>query len=124
MKLLSVQSDSERCVILEGSAGTANYGGANVPNVQTKCATGCNRLHPPCYDNNHTPAITSTEVSLAHFALVMVQQVSGVSAMKQQLILFSLTQVHHFFWMVYMLGIGHACVLSVADNLTVAVMAG
>jgi hypothetical protein len=110
LKLLSVQSDSERRVVLEGSTGTTHYGGSNVPNVQTKCATGCDRLHPPCYDNNHTPAITSTKVSLAHYALMMVQLVSGVSAMKQQPILSSPTQVYRFFWMVYMLGIGHTSV--------------
>jgi len=81
LKLLSVQSNSERRVVLEGSTGTAHYGGANVPNVQTKCPTGCYRLHSAGYDNNHAPAITSAKVSLVHY---QVHQVSGVSTMKQQ----------------------------------------
>jgi len=65
LKLLSVQSDSERRVVLEGSTGTAHYGGANVPNVQTKCPAGCYRLHSTGYDNNHAPAITSAKVSFS-----------------------------------------------------------
>jgi len=107
LKLLSVQSNSERRVVLEGSTGTAYYGGANVPNVQAKCPTGCYRLHSAGYDNNHAPAITSAKVSLVHY---QVQQVSGVSTMKQQQILSSSTQVHQFLCMVYMLGVGHSSV--------------
>jgi len=102
LKLLSVQSYSERRVVLEGSTGTAHYGGANVPNVQTKCPTGCHRLHSSGYDNNHTPAIASAKVSLIHY---QVKQVSGVSTIKQRL-LSSSTQVHEFLCMVYMLGVG------------------
>jgi hypothetical protein len=104
LKLLSVQSNSERRVVLEGSTGTAHYGGANVPNVQTKCPTGCHRLHSPGYDNNHPPAITSAKVSLVHY------QVQQVSTTKQQQILSSSTQVHQFLCMVYMLVVGHTSV--------------
>lgn len=107
LKLLSVQSNSERRVVLEGSTGTAHYGGANVPNVQTKCPTGCHRLHSTGYDNNHTPAITSAKVSLVHYK---VQQVSGVCTIKQQQILSSSAQVHQFLRMIYMLGVGHTSV--------------
>jgi hypothetical protein len=121
LKLLSVQSNSERRVVLEGSTGTAHYGGANVPNVQTKCPTGCHRLHSTGYDNNYTPAITPAKVSLVHY---QVQQVSGVSTMKQQQILSSSTQVHQFLCMVYMLGVGHTSISCVAVNLTLVVMTG
>jgi hypothetical protein len=77
MKLFSVQSDPKRSVIAESSAGTTHHGGAHVPNVQTKCTAGCDRLHPSRNDHNHTPTFNSAKVRampyiLAHCMLVII----------------------------------------------------
>jgi hypothetical protein len=121
LELLSVQSDSERRIVLEGSTGTAHYGGSNVPNVQTKCSTGCHRLHSACYDNNHTSAISSAKVILVHYE---VQQFSVVSTMQELQILSSSSDIHQFLCMVCMLEIGYTSVWCVAINLNVIVMTG
>lgn len=68
---LSVQSDPKRSAVTQGSTGVAHHGSAHVPNVQTKCTAGCDRLYPPRHDHNHASANTSTKVSHAHPLLLM-----------------------------------------------------